>query len=97
MTRKLRTEQKKPPGRLPWYRKNDQIEAFLVDHYDEFEKCFKAKTITSFYTSMTTKYFLQFGKEQDEDHESEVTSNTQVSAPTSSYQSQDSIPDAQDK
>ncbi|KAK7437560.1 hypothetical protein VKT23_018458 [Stygiomarasmius scandens] len=66
MSGKNRNQDKKPPGRLAWYRKDEEIHKFLADHYPEFEKCFKAKTITSFYTSVTTKYFIRFVKEEVE-------------------------------
>ncbi|THU75297.1 hypothetical protein K435DRAFT_915225, partial [Dendrothele bispora CBS 962.96] len=80
MTRKLQPEGKKPPGRVAWYRKDAEIEKFLTDHYEEFEKCFKAKTVTPFYTSLTTKYFLQFVKEEAEVNPKSgvVTGSTQV-------------------
>ncbi|THU88259.1 hypothetical protein K435DRAFT_803637 [Dendrothele bispora CBS 962.96] len=58
-----RQEIEQTPGRPPWYRKDEEIHKFLTDHYPEFEKCFKAKTVTSFYTSVTTKYFVRFGED----------------------------------
>ncbi|KAK7448896.1 hypothetical protein VKT23_013628 [Stygiomarasmius scandens] len=73
MTRRIKTGEKKAPGRVAWYRKNGDIEKFLIEHYNEYEKCFKAKTVTSFYTSVTTKYFLLFDEEKDRDATSTVS------------------------
>ncbi|THU78812.1 hypothetical protein K435DRAFT_973382 [Dendrothele bispora CBS 962.96] len=64
MTRAKRPEEKKKPGRKPWYHDSDGSRvAFLRSFLDEWKKCKEAKSTTLFYNSITVKYVLRFDNE----------------------------------
>ncbi|THU95677.1 hypothetical protein K435DRAFT_797966 [Dendrothele bispora CBS 962.96] len=66
MTRAKNPEQKKKPGRKPWYHDPDGSRVkFLRDHVEEWTKCKEAKLTTQFYNAITVKFVLQFDKEPE--------------------------------
>ncbi|THU93969.1 hypothetical protein K435DRAFT_861033 [Dendrothele bispora CBS 962.96] len=68
MAKSNKSQEKKLPGPKAWYRKNPKVEDFLKDHMEEFIRCYNARTVTSFYTTITIRYFLKFEDSAPRDH-----------------------------
>ncbi|THU90922.1 hypothetical protein K435DRAFT_863885 [Dendrothele bispora CBS 962.96] len=64
MTRAKQTDDKKKPGRKPWYHDSDGARVrFLQKYLDEWNKSKEAKTTTQFYNAVTVKFVLEFDKD----------------------------------